>query len=40
MQGFLEIKKAAIQDPMFLEWLHNRELYERWEKEFKPQPAS
>lgn len=36
MTGLIIIKKRAIKDPMLLEWIQNRELYERWEKECKP----
>ena len=38
MTGLIVIKKRAIQDPMLLEWIQNRELYERWERECKPPP--
>lgn len=30
----------AIEDPMLLEWLSNRDLYEQWEKECKPAKVS
>ena len=36
MHGLIIIKKAAVEDPMLLEWLQNRDLYEQWEKECKP----
>jgi hypothetical protein len=33
MRGTIVIKKAAIKDKKFLQWLGNRELYAAWERE-------